>query len=763
MTEPVRARRPGAVALAVAVVLGALAPWAFPTVAGAHTPHDDVSDVAMSPTFARDGRVYVIAGSRLFVSEAGDYHWKPLVRGLPRAPEEGKTLARIAIASSSPETMYVSSRVGGVFRSDDGGRAFHQVVGNLASSDISAIAVSPRSPDTVLAGGSIQGFFRTADGGRSWTTVPGIARVPAVMFVPQTGRAVVGDGAGRIRISDDGGATWTLASPGAGASISALAASTGAAPPTVFAGDTAGHLLRSTDGGSSFSPIASGLPTDQISGLATSPDYDRDHTVWASLANHGVYRSTDRGQTWTRTSRGLSTDIQAHVVKVAEFRGISAAAGAHGTELYQAGFDGLFHSEDGGATWTESQTLVDFVTGLDVSPEYAHDRTVAAATYVKGAYLSTDSGTRWSPIDHGLYEKPGAGNKYATIRRLHNITFSPDYGNDHTLFSAGWTAFLRSTDAGASWQPILVTKPAPLLRQYVLGVAPDYSKRHELYLGTRQGDVYRSEDAGAQGSWSRVGALPARVRSFAFDPSGPTIFAGTIDGVFRSGDRGATWKASGPTGESLVAISPGYATDGTIFSGSGQDLFVSRDRGESWQKVALPATGRVEAVAVSPAYPSDGTVLVSIGGQGLYESTDHGRTFSATGADLIGSGHVIADFTNPTGTPIRFSPSYAQDRTVFAYANQDVVRSTDGGATWKVLHLPSAAQFRPNAGRLTGAGTSSGGLASTGHISKRRVALIAAAVLVGLAVVVVVVLWLLRRRRSHPTRSGPAPPDEHLS
>ena len=199
-------------------------------------------------------------------------------------------------------------------------------------------------------------------------------------------------------------------------------------------------------------------------------------------------------------------------------------------------------------------------------------------------------------------------------------------------------------------------------------------------------------------TWARS---PARVRSFAFDPSGHTIFAGTTKGVFRSEDRGATWKASGPTGESLVAISPGYAKDGTIFSGSQDDLFVSRDRGETWQREALPATGTVEAVAVSPAYTTDGTVLVSIGGQGLYKSTDDGRTFAPTGADLIGGGHVIADFTNPTGTPIQFSPAYAQDRTIFAYASQDVVRSTDGGSSWKVLHVPSAEQFLPNVGRLT--------------------------------------------------------------
>ena len=295
---------------------------------------------------------------------------------------------------------------------------------NLASTDITAIAVSPRSPDTVLAG-------RIDPGASSEpTTAVGTGRrSPASLASPRwcSCRRPVGGSPATATGSDPDHRRRRRHLDHRDRRARARRSRRWRrrrAPPRrpCSPGTLSGHLLRSTDGGSSFSPIASGLPTDQISGLATSPDYDRDHTVWASLANHGVYRSTDRGQTWTRTSRGLSTDMQAHVVKVAEFRGISAASGAHGTELYEAGFDGLFHSWTAARTWKESQTLVDFITGLDVSPEYANDRTVAAATYVKGVYLSTDAGRRWSPSTTASTRSRAPGNKYATIRRLHNIT-----------------------------------------------------------------------------------------------------------------------------------------------------------------------------------------------------------------------------------------------------------------------------------------------------------------------------------------------------
>jgi hypothetical protein len=43
--------------------------------------------------------------------------------------------------------------------------------------------------------------------------------------------------------------------------------------------------------------------------------------------------------------------------------------------------------------------------------------------------------------------------------------------------------------------------------------------------------------------------------------------------------------------------------------------------------------------------------------------------------------------------PIQFSPTYARDRTIFGMAQDDIVKSTDGGDSWEVLHLPPAADI----------------------------------------------------------------------
>ena len=121
--------------------------------------------------------------------------------------------------------MYVSSRVGGVYRSDDGGQSWHQASTGITHPDVQALAVSPNNPNLVFAAASIFGFYRTQDGGAHWNTIPGFTRAGAIAFVASSGRVLAGDEAGRVRASDDNGTTWRTVSAGSGAAVTALATS----------------------------------------------------------------------------------------------------------------------------------------------------------------------------------------------------------------------------------------------------------------------------------------------------------------------------------------------------------------------------------------------------------------------------------------------------------------------------------------------------------------------------------------------------------
>jgi hypothetical protein len=141
-------------------------------------------------------------------------------------------------------------------------------------------------------------------------------------------------------------------------------------------------------------------------------------------------------------------------------------------------------------------------------------------------------------------------------------------------------------------------------------------------------------------------------------------------------------------------------------------------------------------------------MLVSVEGVGLFRSTNAGRTFSAVGASLLARGVVIEDFENPTSEPIQFSPAFATDHTVYAYGEQSVVRSTDGGDTWQVLDIPAAAKLL---GLLTTASRHTDN--TGGGLPVGPIAVVGGLVVAGVALV-------LHRRRSqarfsrHGARSG---------
>ena len=668
----------------------------------AHTPHDDIANVAVSPSFATDHTVFAISDNRPLRSTDGGNHWVEMVRGL-----SGQPLSRFAISPGDSRVVYLASRGGGVFRSIDEGDTWKLTTTDLSvAGNVSVLAVSPFSSNVVVAAaGLFGGLLRTVDGGRRWQWVAGIGKVGGLTFVPDhAGRVVIGDSTGALRVSVDDGLNFhqTGQTPDGGA-ISAATTGTKKAASIVFVGTSKGSVLVSTDAGGSWSKVGSGVPDhEQINSLVVSDAYASDHTLWASTFDSGVYRSTNGGRTWASEFTGLTTDAQAYQYRLPEFQALAVTRDSSGNQLlYLAGYDGLFRSSDGASHWKSIETLSEYVTGLAVSPDYDHDGTVEVNTYVKGVYISRDGGQFFVGSDKGLGVAIGEGNKDRPVWRMHDVVFSPGYASDHTIFTATWVRFVKSTDGGRTWKSIVVS-PAPAgmyLRQFVIAVSPRFTADQTIYLGTRQGDVYRSTKGGDAGSWKTVAELDSGVRTLIFSPDferDRTLFASTAKGIVTSSNAGATWTATGPKGISLLAISPNYASDHTLFAGTEHGLFVTRNRGRTWAALTgapLSTSSKVAAIALSPNFQNDGTVLVSVAGVGLFRSTDSGRTFTAVGSSLLERELIIGDFENPTSEPIQFSRTFATDRTVYAYAEQSVVRSTDGGNTWKVLDIPPAADF----------------------------------------------------------------------
>ena len=193
-----------------------------------------------------------------------------------------------------------------------------------------------------------------------------------------------------------------------------------------------------------------------------------------------------------------------------------------------------------------------------------------------------------------------------------------------------------------------------------------------------------------------------------------TLFAGTDEGLWRSGDWGHRWeKVEVPGVEATGAVRSILALGPRVYAAADGGLFVSDDFGQKWEKTSL-------AIPVSVVLPSryplaDLTVFAGTSA-GLLRSADAGRTFAptairdtyvhrvewpgpalvmATARGVLVSNDAGATFEGPgAGLPagdvraMALSSFFAADPVLFAaVGSSGVHRSSDGGRTWTASGL----------------------------------------------------------------------------
>jgi len=220
---------------------------------------------------------------------------------------------------------------------------------------------------------------------------------------------------------------------------------------TVFAGMSPQGLLRSLDGGSTFSAIwnACGSP---VRSLAISPAYTIDRTLFASLTN-GVYRSRDAGENWENV--GTSFDLRSTQLAISpDYRSDHT--------LFAGGSSGLFRTRDGGEKW-EKLSLGEVgrskhVSGIAISPFYATDRQLLVQIKRGNLFICRDFQDRFEALpstsaDRGYEFSHLHGRDTAPL-----IKFSPNYREDKTVFAVSKQKLVQSMDGGMTWKEI----PRPL-------------------------------------------------------------------------------------------------------------------------------------------------------------------------------------------------------------------------------------------------------------------------------------------------------------
>jgi photosystem II stability/assembly factor-like uncharacterized protein len=308
-----------------------------------------------------------------------------------------------------------------------------------------------------------------------------------------------------------------------------------------------------------------GLPRSRLGAIAYSPAYAKDQTLFTGTFN-SVLKSSDGGATWKRIPIDYPDPVYPHpncegggapprsarLVKKAprlfsfQFSLDFAFSPAYDEDkTIFAGYrpEGLLRSIDGGATfskvWGGCGRPVLFVA---VSPAYSNDQTVFAWTF-RGIYRSRDRGETWQLLKAFPGRLSGSG-----------MGISPGFESDRTVYVAGERGLWRSSDAGDTWKRVAIAGAHEPIAVGGFAVSPFPGKQRELLIQVASGPLYvcRDGDDGFEATAVDTPLEFGQMRVFARDrvpllayspdyPKDGTIYAASMDQLFRSTDRGATW------------------------------------------------------------------------------------------------------------------------------------------------------------------------------------------------------------------------------
>ena len=194
------------------------------------------------------------------------------------------------------------------------------------------------------------------------------------------------------------------------------------------------------------------------------------------------------------------------------------------------------------------------------------------------------------------------------------------------------------------------------------------------------GGLWTSLDGGR--TWSEVPALHGQsIRSFAMAPENPNLlFAGTLQGVFRSADAGVTWDQISPPGSREIHEVESLAVDpvhpDTVYAGTWHLPWKTTDGGQTWHNIkkGVIDDSDVFSILIDPAKPNT-----------VYASACSGIYKSETAGELFRRIQGIPATARRTRI-LRQDPQ--QPATVYAGTTEGLYRTTDAGRHFQLMTSP---------------------------------------------------------------------------
>jgi len=624
----------------------------------------------------------------------------------------GGRVTDIEIPIDQSQTYYVGAASGGIFKTTDAGQTWQPIFDDQAMLSIGDIEISRNNTDVLwvgtgevnAGGGSLaydgDGIYLSQDGGTTWQTkgLPDVGSIGKILIDPNDDNTIFVGAMGPLFRDDtnrgvyrstDGGDNWEQVlfvsditgvidmaiHPSDGAIIYAASWERERRPQYRDYGGETSRIYRSIDGGDSWQELTVGLPVDpndkgriSIAIARSNPDVLYARYADATGSIHGVYRTSDGGDSWTEVNSSDLTNVGFHWW----FRGLFVDPSDENT-LYNVDFV-VEKSTDGGNSW--------FTAFPDV---HVDQHAMAFNESVAGEVLLGNDGGFYKSANDGASSVKDLSLPITQFYRFH-----VDASNGNKIYGGTQdNNTIRTTTGGlADWSPIYGGDGfQPLV---------DPTDTNIIYALSQNGNLGKSTNDGA--SFFGLNAPGARKNwnsPILLDPQDPeTIFFGANQ-LMKSENGGSNWQAISP--DLTNGSGGGNLTFGTLYSFdvstldsdviiTGADdgtVSLTTDGGDNWTSISGSLPHRWVTKVLASRFDAE-TFYVTFSGYRFGEDNGHVYKTTDNGANWTDIGNSLPDI------PIN---DIVQDRwgILFLATDVGVLASDDEGANWEVLgdNLPS--------------------------------------------------------------------------
>lgn len=458
-------------------------------------------------------------------------------------------------------------------------------------------------------------------------------------------------------------------------------------------------LLKSTDGGETWTNYVSGLPfSSYTSRLVIRPGHSNQ--LLAAMGNAGLFRSTDGGMTWNSIYTSRYDDV---------------IFSPTGDTAYASGSNGIRISTDGGVTFPIQATGYQNATRNHI----AQCKSAPNVVYAAGYYASNPDATKvlvFKSTNYGFsFTQVAAGTNFVGTQAWYDFYMHVN-PHDPNYAYVGSIDIWRTTNGGTSFQNIT--------NGYSGGNV--HVDQHNMVFHPVDPDiVYALNDGGINFSsnrgttWTNLneGLTLTQFYRIASNPSNPDhIFGGTQDngtqrtfgsidwiaafggdggevvyhavnnqymlgetqnnGVRRSSNAGQSWvtATTGLSGSgSWVAPLITHPDSAGIFYTARGQVFKTTNWGQNWFGISSGSSGTIREMNISKSNPE---IMYASSGSNLFKSTNRGYSFVN-----VSSG---AGLPARTITSINIHPD-SSDVAIITFSGfntQKIYKTTDQGATW---------------------------------------------------------------------------------